>query len=63
MKCNKCGAEIKEGNTFCTNCGTKVNDEKNMNGATSREDKIYLTVVGIVGLIMAVIILKKQGIL
>lgn len=25
MKCKKCGTEIKEGCTFCTNCGTNVN--------------------------------------
>ena len=25
MKCSKCGKEIKEGNGFCTYCGTPVN--------------------------------------
>jgi len=26
MFCDKCGKEIKEGNTFCTNCGNNVNE-------------------------------------
>ena len=26
MICKKCGNEIKEGNTFCTNCGNNVNE-------------------------------------
>ena len=33
MKCSKCGKEIKEGNGFCTYCGTPVNkieDNKNI---------------------------------
>lgn len=25
MKCKKCGNEIEEGNSFCTNCGTEIN--------------------------------------
>ena len=24
MKCKKCGREIKEGNIFCTYCGTSI---------------------------------------
>lgn len=28
MFCEKCGNKIKEGNTFCTNCGTRVSDNK-----------------------------------
>ena len=26
MKCSKCGKEIKEGNSFCTYCGTAINE-------------------------------------
>lgn len=28
MKCKKCGTEIINGNTFCTNCGEKIVEEK-----------------------------------
>lgn len=28
MYCKKCGKEIKEGNTFCTNCGEPINNIK-----------------------------------
>ena len=33
MKCQKCGVELKAGETFCQNCGTKVesNTESNNN--------------------------------
>ena len=26
MFCKKCGKKIKEGNNFCTKCGTPVNE-------------------------------------
>ena len=31
MKCSKCGAELKEGQKFCTKCGTPVNVNPNLN--------------------------------
>ena len=27
-KCNKCGAELKSGDKFCVNCGTKIEPDK-----------------------------------
>ena len=31
MYCKKCGSAIKEGNLFCTNCGTGINENVNNN--------------------------------
>ncbi len=39
MKCSKCGKEIKEGNTFCTNCGTPVHKAENNNDIIMEETK------------------------
>ena len=39
MKCSKCGKEIKEGNVFCTYCGTLVNKVENNKDITSEETK------------------------
>lgn len=39
MKCSKCGKEIKEGNVFCTYCGTPVNKVENNKDITSEETK------------------------
>lgn len=38
MICKKCGMEIKDGNIFCTNCGTSIN-EKNINIETKQQNK------------------------
>lgn len=38
MKCKKCGTEIKDGNIFCTNCGTSINEE-NTNTETKTKNK------------------------
>lgn len=29
MFCKKCGCELEEGNTFCTNCGNSINSDDN----------------------------------
>lgn len=39
MKCSKCGKEIKEGNSFCTYCGTPVNKFENNKDITPEETK------------------------
>lgn len=36
MQCKKCGAELIEGDLFCGECGTKVEEE----AATSKQDKV-----------------------
>ena len=41
MICSKCGKEIKDGNNFCTNCGTPVNKiEDNKNVLQKETEKI-----------------------
>ncbi len=39
MVCKKCGEEIKDGNNFCTNCGTPVNKVENNKDITQKESK------------------------
>ena len=39
MKCSKCGKEIKEGNSFCTYCGTPVNKVENNKDIIPEETK------------------------
>ena len=39
MKCSKCGKDIKEGNNFCTYCGTQVNKVENDKDITLEETK------------------------
>jgi len=37
MKCNNCGNELKEGDSFCSNCGTVVNNNNNTNNNNTIE--------------------------
>lgn len=53
-KCPKCGSEIKAGFSVCTNCGTKIPNEKKKKDVPIRENNKYkgfvctfLTLLGI----------------
>lgn len=70
MKCSKCGKEIKEGNSFCTNCGTPVNEiENNINVENKTKKKSNklkiiiptIVVVLIIICIVVAIILKNKN--
>lgn len=57
MFCKECGHEIKEGNIFCTNCGTKINEDikrKNINEKVIKIKLSYLIIVAII--VIAVVI-------
>lgn len=54
MYCKNCGKEIKEGNTFCTNCGVKVGEEQSKNN--SKNNHFGILLVCIVIIILGVII-------
>lgn len=44
MKCNNCGMEVKENETFCGNCGNKIvpdNNENNINTNTNNDTPVY----------------------
>lgn len=51
MICKKCGKEIKEGNNFCTNCGTAVGSHvddigtKNRNVENSKKTTIIVAII------------------
>ena len=51
MICKKCGKEIKEGNNFCTNCGTAINSQiadtkvKNINIKNNKKTKIIVAII------------------
>ncbi|BBF45214.1 hypothetical protein lbkm_3976 [Lachnospiraceae bacterium KM106-2] len=62
MYCTKCGAEIKEGNGFCTNCGKRVVQPKNeIKGSNKKQNSkkvngkkagmIVASVIGIVAIL------------
>lgn len=59
MFCSKCGKEIKEGNTFCTYCGQKVEEnikkEKKLSG--NKKILIIITVIVMIILIVAGIVI------
>ena len=72
MKCSKCGKEIKEGEQFCSNCGTKVKSQKksmiykNDSGEIQQEGKkswkillIVLAIIISIGIVMAIAIYNK----
>ena len=67
MFCEKCGKEIKEGNNYCTNCGTKINTEPVKEEKNSIKIKfnyliigIIIVVIGFIG-IFGILMLKKQN--
>ena len=39
MKCKKCGNEIKEGNSFCVNCGTSIETTKKISNSNTENEK------------------------
>ena len=53
MNCKKCGSEIAEGNKFCPNCGTSINEKKKEYKSKYLKIKIL---IGIVILILVIII-------
>ena len=56
MKCNKCGAELKENEKFCTKCGEKVEVPKNKNiGLIIGIGCGVLLVVGVIIVIVAIV--------
>lgn len=75
MKCCKCGYEIKEGNTFCTNCGKKIDVNKNVKNDVIQTDKksnkikgkikirvwhIIVLFIVIISIIIGTILLKQK---
>lgn len=54
MICKKCGNEIKEGNTFCTNCGNNVNENID-NGKKTITIKLHQLVIGIIAIILVIV--------
>lgn len=59
MFCSKCGKEIKEGNTFCTYCGQKVeeNIKKEKKPSGNKKTLIIITVIVMIILIVAGIVI------
>ena len=42
MNCKKCGKEIKEGNSFCTNCGTPVNFDVKVGNENNIKESVVI---------------------
>lgn len=51
MVCKKCGSEIKEGDIFCTNCGTSIDDKV----AKQQNNKIIIKYILIIAIMLIVI--------
>ena len=75
MKCSKCGYEIKEENLFCTNCGEKIDVNKNVKNDVIQTDKksnkvkgkikirvwhILVLFIVIISIIIGTILLKQK---
>lgn len=64
MKCRKCGTEIKEGNNFCTNCGTAINLNINNDVENNRKKinklEIIITIIIVIIVLIGVIIFIKN---
>ena len=47
MKCNKCGKELDEYNTFCTNCGNKIdqNSDWKINNKKTKLIVVYIIII------------------
>lgn len=57
MICKKCGNEIREGNTFCTNCGTSIiNNEKKSDKQTISISLNRLVIIIIISLVLMVLL-------
>lgn len=75
MVCKNCGAEIKEGNNFCTKCGMKVVenetvDKENNNQTTKNnehkyimKEKIGIIFIAIFVIIFMIYLLIRQGVI
>lgn len=64
MYCSKCGKEIKEGNTFCTNCGEPIVTDKQNNAKKTINIKfthliIFIIAIALIIGILLVISLNK----
>lgn len=72
MICKKCGKEIKEENNFCTNCGTKVvwedeidnkQDINNKDLKFSKKEKIGIVFIIIFVIAFMIYLLIRQGVI
>jgi len=74
VMCKNCGAEIKEGNNFCTNCGMKIVEDKENNNQTTKnkklkdfkytkKEKIGIVFITIFVIIFMIYLLIKQGVI
>lgn len=58
MKCKKCGNEIKEGNSFCVNCGTslekKLSEEKSKEGNKLKSKLKIIIPIAVIILVIAI---------
>lgn len=57
MDCKKCGSPIKEGNSFCTNCGKEVNSKEKIATKLNIEPRyiiILIVVIAVIAIIVAV---------
>lgn len=67
MKCRKCGTEIKEGNNFCTNCGTAINlninnDVENNRKKINKLEIIIPIIIVIIVLVGVIIFIKNKNV-
>lgn len=74
MICKNCGNQIKEGNNFCTKCGTKIEKEKIIINEEKREvkkedlklskkEKIVLAIIILFTIIFMIYLLIRQGVI
>ena len=72
MICKNCGKEIKEGNNFCTNCGTKVDlkdkidnkqDISSKDSKFNMKEKVGIVLIVIFVIIFMIYLLIRQGVI
>lgn len=74
ITCKNCGAEIKEGNNFCTYCGVKIVEDKENNNQTiqnkeyenfkyTKKEKVTIIVIVIFVIVFMIYLLIRQGVI
>lgn len=60
MKCRKCGEEVADGKTYCSNCGTKIVSEESVRKITLKQLLIFIVIIVFIIAVVTIMILKGK---